>query len=180
MILQDSSEVPTNKLVKPVEVSEPIDTDKHPFHRVFRDGKFVESVSADFGAGYTPPKPKSDPTAPDEKSPHGYVLDSLGRKYPIDEFGERVKKSSRIPGVPSAEWAKLTQKEKDEYKKVFGEKELQPVAAPSIPCQDPNTLWNDIGKMFTEFEDSMFTPIGNESSMYGNSTENTTRQRKKQ
>ena len=49
----------------------------------------------------------SDPAlAPDDKSPYGYVRDRLGRRLKKDEFGYRVRPTTRPKGVPIETWRK--------------------------------------------------------------------------
>ena len=38
---------------------------------------------------------------------HGYVADAMGRMRPIDEFGFRIRKSTRPRGFPPEDWGKL-------------------------------------------------------------------------
>ena len=54
-------------------------------------------------------------SAPDDKSPHGYYVDGLNRRYPLNEFGERVRRSLKPPWVPSEEWQNASKTKKSQW-----------------------------------------------------------------
>ena len=68
------------------------------------DASKGESPSASSGTGGIIPHPM----------PQRYVEDAIGRRYPADEFGFRIRKSKRPPGFPPDEWNRMgnTQKKK--------------------------------------------------------------------
>jgi hypothetical protein len=45
--------------------------------------------------------------APDDKSPHGYIRDRLGRRLKVDEFGYILRSTTRPKGVPVETWNKM-------------------------------------------------------------------------
>ena len=58
-----------------------------------------------------PPHPDSTPSGAVDP-PRAVRVDSLGRRYPVDEYGDVIRKSTRPKGVPSAAWNTLTPKQK--------------------------------------------------------------------
>ena len=43
------------------------------------------------------------------------VVDARGRHYPVDEYGFRIRKSTRPAGVPPEVWSKMNAKRKQEF-----------------------------------------------------------------
>ena len=68
---------------------------------------------------------------------HGYVEDSLGRKHPIDEFGFRIRKSTRPKGFIPEEWNKLGSETK---KKILADLAKDPAMA-TIPAPADSWSW---------------------------------------
>ena len=56
------------------------------------------------------------PAAPPAPVPAGkpgrFVTDALGRRYPVEEFGFRIWRSSRPPGIPPEIWSTLNAEKK--------------------------------------------------------------------
>lgn len=51
-----------------------------------------------------------DPSAPDDASPYGYYVDSLGRRYPIVQLGCRNRQSSGPAEKVPLDWANMSPK----------------------------------------------------------------------
>ena len=54
-------------------------------------------------------------SAPDGASPHGYYVDALSRRYPLNEFGERVRRSLKPAWVPSEELQNASMTKKSQW-----------------------------------------------------------------
>lgn len=147
----DSLETPVNKLVAPERDSDSLSADFGAAERTP-----VQGDSADVGAPQAlPEKEAYDPAAPDERSPHGYSVDAFERRYPIDEFGARIRRSSRPKGAIPEEWNKLSKMEKDEFIKVYSNTDESTPAVPTWSFSDPDKHWNDVSMLVQAFEDDL-------------------------
>ena len=115
-----------------------------------------------------------DAGAQADPAPYGYYTDSLGRKYPLDMFGQRLRKGSRRPPYyPVDEWAKLSEKKKKaEYKrwKEGDHSDCPALAPPAAPAESVteddkkawderySRQWSDIDAGVQDFERDWHTP----------------------
>ncbi len=106
----------------------------------------------------SPPLASAPPSAPPGggvspvPAPVRYETDAAGRRYPVDEFGMRIRKSTRPPGFPSADWNRLNAKQKAKVVADYHQNLAPDVAA---MVADPDADFHAIGDRVRKFEDSM-------------------------
>src|SRR5665648_464249 len=71
-----------------------------------------------------------DPRSPDQGSPFGYYVDTLGRRYKKDNKGMVIRKSNRPPYIPTQSWCAANSKQRQrwllEYEKSNADEAAQP------------------------------------------------------
>ncbi len=65
-----------------------------------------------------PPPEVVEPPAPPVVQPRVWI-DTLGRAYPVDHFGNIMRKTNKPFGVPTAMWTKASQKQRQEMREAF-------------------------------------------------------------
>ena len=84
-------------------------------------------------------------------------VDTLGRKYPVDVFGQRIRKSHRPEWMPQADWSGLSVKKKCEFSSSYKE-HIDSKKADAVPVEIISQVtddWNKIEAIMTGFEDSL-------------------------
>ena len=77
--------------------------------------------------------------------PHDYVTDSLGRRYPVDKFGFRVRKSRRPEGFPPEEWNTLNNAAQKKVLRDAG-------ALPALPVTSLDMTWGQSAEDVKELQ----------------------------
>ena len=125
-----------------------------------RDREITEKeiLTQEGPALYTPPPKSKNPNVLDAKFPYGYHTDSIGRKYPLDEFGNRVYKSRRPSFMPPEEWKVLSESSKERilahiaaHPEEFRDIVQRALLGPAVPAE---TDWNDCCYYQQKFEAS--------------------------
>ena len=87
-----------------------------------------QAVVPDEGPSAAPPDPAPAVT------PARFVTDALGRRYPVDEFGFRIRKSTRPPGFPSEIWNTFNADKKKAVLAEYARALEGHVASPAFPA----------------------------------------------
>ena len=103
------------------------------------------------------PDPRSLPPVVVPEVLHRYVTDSLGRRYAVDEFGFRVRKSSRPPGIPPEVWNSLNAERKRVMIAEYASAPELSTLPPALPAAAPidEALYDEISTKVETFLQSI-------------------------
>ena len=108
-------------------------------------GAFADAPGEDSDAPVDEPGEPSagEPTAPPEPR---FFVDSIGRRYPADEHGQKIFKSRRPAHILQHEWKKLNPGERNAICDAFHEAEQETAVDAAAAIVEAENLWTDMSE----------------------------------